>query len=257
MKTKKIIPCLDIKNGKVVKGVKFQNVSDVASPIELASYYNKSGADEIAFYDITASTENRMLFTDLLKEVSDVVSVPLIVGGGISTIADFENVLLFGASKVSINSGALNNESLISEAAKKYGSSRIVLSVDVKMVSGKYNIFKRGGTEDAKIDAIEWIKKMVDSGAGEVVVNSIDNDGVKNGFDLELLSLVLQNINAPIIASGGAGKNEHFLTLFNTLPAISAGLAASVFHFGDIKINELKEYLFENGISVRRAENGY
>lgn len=257
MKNKKIIPCLDIKNGRVVKGVKFQGLSDVASPIELASYYNKNGADEIAFYDITASTENRMLFTDLLKEVSSVVSVPLIAGGGIGTISDFERVFLLGASKVSVNSGALNNENLIGEAAKKYGSNSIVLSVDVKSVNGTYNVFKRGGTEDTKIDAIEWIKKMVDCGAGEVVVNSIDNDGVKNGFDLELLALVLENISVPVIASGGAGESEHFLTLFKSLPAISAGLAASVFHFGDIKIHELKEYLQKNGVSVRRTENEY
>ncbi len=257
MKTKKIIPCLDVKNGRVVKGVKFQGVSDVASPVELADYYNKNGADEITFYDIAASNENRMLFTNILKEVSSVVSVPLIVGGGIRTIADFENAFECGASKVSVNSGALNSPKLINEAAKKYGSSRIVLSVDVKKVNNKYTIFKKGGTENTEIDALEWAKRMVNSGAGEVVVNSIDKDGVRNGFDLELLALILDNISVPVIASGGAGESEHFLALFKSLPSVSAGLAASVFHFGDIKINELKEYLFNNGINVRRAKDEY
>lgn len=253
MITKRIIPCLDVKNGRVVKGVNFEGLNDVASPVRLASYYSDSGADELVFYDITASHENRALFTDVLREVASNVFIPLTVGGGISSLEDFDRVLNCGADKVSVNSGAVNNPDLIREAANKYGSQCVVLSVDVKRVDKGFHVYKNGGRIDTGMDALEWIKSSVELGAGELVVNSIDTDGVKNGFDTEFLGLVLGSVNIPVIASGGAGKREHFLELFKTLPSVDAGLAASVFHFGEIKINELKDYLHGNGINVRRT----
>lgn len=253
MAVKRIIPCLDVKNGRVVKGIKFEGLSDVDSPVALASYYNDNGADELVFYDITASYENRPLFTDILNEVASKVTVPLTVGGGIGSLKDFDRVLKCGADKVSVNSGAINDSALISKAAKKYGSQRVVLSVDIKRVGREFHVFKNGGRIDTKIDALEWIKYSVDNGAGEVVVNSIDTDGIKRGFDIALLKLVLDTVDVPVIASGGAGNKEHFLELFKALPAIDAGLAASVFHFGEVKISELKSYLSENGINVRRT----
>lgn len=251
MITKRIIPCLDVKNGRVVKGVNFQGLNDVSSPIELARYYSDNGADELVFYDITASFEERKLFTDILRAVASEIFIPLTVGGGISTIDDFDRVLKCGADKVSVNSGAISNPKLIEEAAKKYGNQCVVLSVDVKRVDGKFKVFAKGGRENTRIDALEWIKNGVEQGAGEIVVNSIDTDGVKKGFDIEMLRAVLEVVNVPVIASGGAGCTEDFIDLFKLLPTIDAGLAASVFHFGEIKINDLKKTLKENDIVVR------
>lgn len=251
MITKRIIPCLDVKNGRVVKGVNFQGLSDVSSPVELGKYYSDNGADELVFYDITASCEQRKLFTDVLKEVASTIFIPLTVGGGINTLDDFDRVLKCGADKVSVNSGAIKNPDFIYQAAKRYGNQCVVLSVDAKRVDGKFTVFAKGGRENTGIDAIEWIKRGVDNGAGEIVLNSIDTDGVKKGFDIEMLKAVCDVVSVPVIASGGAGKAEDFIELFNTLPKVDAGLAASIFHFGEVKINELKEILFENGIPVR------
>ncbi len=251
MITKRIIPCLDVKDGRVVKGVNFEGLNDVSDPVTLAEYYSDCGADELVFYDITASSEGRKLFTDILTRAASRVFIPLTVGGGISTLSDFDRVLKCGADKVSVNSGALNNPDIIEQAAKLYGSQCVVLSVDAKRVGGSYRVFAKGGRVDTGLDAIEWIKRGENSGAGEIVLNSIDTDGVKNGFDLEMLRAVSDVVKIPVIASGGAGKMEDFLTLFRTLDRVDAGLAASVFHFGEIKISELKRYLKDNGIPVR------
>lgn len=251
MITKRIIPCLDVKNGRVVKGKNFLGLNDVDSPVKLASEYSASGADELVFYDITASFEERKLFTDILKEAASNVFIPLTVGGGINTVDDFSRVLDSGADKVSVNSGAIRNPKIIYEAAKKFGSQCVVLSADIKRVDGGFRVFAKGGREDTGIEAIEWLKNGVASGAGELVVNSIDTDGVRNGFDIELLQMVCDVVNVPVIASGGAGTVQHFIDLFKQVPDIDAGLAASVFHFGDIKINDLKRELKSNGINVR------
>ena len=251
MITKRIIPCLDIKNGRVVKGVNFQGLSDVSSPLELAKFYSDNGADELVFYDITASAEGRQLFTDILCQVAARIFIPLTVGGGINTVEDFDRVLKCGADKVSVNSGAIRNPNLIAEAARKYGNQCVVLSVDIKRVDGVFHVFAKGGREDTGMEAIEWIKKGVALGAGEVVVNSIDTDGVKGGFDLPLLQAVCDAVNVPVIASGGAGSVMHFVDLFHTIPEIDAGLAASVFHFGQIQIPDLKRELKDNDIIVR------
>ena len=251
MITKRIIPCLDVKDGRVVKGVNFSGLSDVSSPVELGKYYSEAGADELVFYDITASHEGRNLFTDILKEVAANVFIPLTVGGGIRTIEDFDRVLKCGADKVSVNSGAISNPKLIEEAAKKYGDQCVVLSVDVKRVNGAFRVFSKGGRENTGMEALAWIKHCVDMGAGEVVVNSIDTDGVKGGFDIPLLDLVLRQVNVPVIASGGAGSAEDFVTLFKLLPDIDAGLAASIFHFKEVEINNLKKLLKKNDILVR------
>ncbi len=251
MITKRIIPCLDVKNGRVVKGVNFASLSDVSSPVELGKYYSDSGADELVFYDITASAEGRALFTDILREVAETIFIPLTVGGGINTVDDFDRVLKCGADKVSVNSGAIRNPQLVCDAAKKYGSQCVVLSVDVKRVDGEFHVFARGGREDTGMEAIDWIRREVALGAGEVVVNSIDTDGVRNGFDLALLGRVLDAVHVPVIASGGAGSAEDFVTLFKALPQIDAGLAASVFHFGEVTIPELKRKLKEEKIEVR------
>ena len=251
MITKRIIPCLDVKNGRVVKGVNFEGLSDVASPVELAKYYSDNGADELVFYDITASTEGRSLFTDILCEAASEIFIPLTVGGGISSVADFDRVLKCGADKVSVNSGAIRNPELVYEAAKLYGDQCVVLSADVKRVDGVFRVFAKGGRENTGMEAVEWIRRCVDNGAGEVVVNSIDTDGVKEGFDLEILDKVCSAVSVPVIASGGAGKAEDFVTLFKTLPNVDAGLAASVFHFGEVKIPELKKLLNDNDIAVR------
>ena len=252
MITKRIIPCLDVKDGRVVKGVKFEGLSDVSSPVELGKYYSDCGADELVFYDITASAEGRALFTDILTEVAQNIFIPLTVGGGINTLDDFDRVLKCGADKVSVNSGAIRNPQLIEDAAKKYGDQCVVLSVDVKRVDGKFMVFAKGGRENTGMEALSWIKRCVDMGAGEVVVNSIDTDGVKEGFDLELLEQVCELVNVPVIASGGAGSIQDFVTLFNEIPTIDAGLAASIFHFGEVKISDLKDTLAENNIVVRR-----
>ena len=251
MITKRIIPCLDVKNGRVVKGVNFEGLHDVSSPIELAEYYTKSGADELVFYDITDSAEGRGLFTDILRETASRVFIPLTVGGGINTLDDFDRVLKCGADKVSVNSGAIRDPDLIRQAALRYGSQCVVLSADVKRVDGQFRVFGRGGRDDTGMEAIAWIKKCVDLGAGEIVVNSIDTDGVKGGFDLEMLEAVCNAVSVPVIASGGAGKVEDFTRLFQTLPGVDAGLAASVFHFGQIAIPDLKAELRKNGILVR------
>ncbi len=251
MITKRIIPCLDVKDGRVVKGVNFQGLHDVNSPVELAEYYTKSGADELVFYDITASAEGRGLFTDILRQTASRVFIPLTVGGGINTLEDFDRVLKCGADKVSVNSGAIRDPDLIRQAALRYGSQCVVLSADVKRVEGQFRVFARGGRDDTGMEAIGWIKHCVDLGAGEVVVNSIDTDGVKGGFDLEMLAAVCQAVKVPVIASGGAGKVQDFVDLFQALPGVDAGLAASVFHFGEIAIPHLKNTLRDHGIPVR------
>ena len=251
MITKRIIPCLDVKNGRVVKGVNFEGLNDVASPVELAQYYSSCGADELVFYDITASAEGRALFTDILTETASKVFIPLTVGGGINTVADFDRVLKCGADKVSVNSGAIRNPDLIYEAAKLYGDQCVVISADVKRQDGAFRVYAKGGREDTGMEAISWIKRCVDNGAGEVVLNSIDTDGVKGGFDLEMLEAVSNAVNVPVIASGGAGKIEDFITLFRTLPKVDAGLAASIFHFGEVKIADLKAAMAKAGIPTR------
>ena len=253
MITKRIIPCLDVKNGRVVKGVNFQGLRDLSSPVELGKYYSDSGADELVFYDITASAEGRRLFTDVLTEVARTIFIPLTVGGGINTLDDFDRVLKCGADKVSVNSGAIRDPRLILEAAKRYGDQCVVLSADVKRVDGVFHVFARGGREDTGMEAIAWIKKGVELGAGEVVLNSIDTDGVKRGFDLEMLEAVCDAVSVPVIASGGAGGIDDFVTLFKTLPKVDAGLAASIFHFGEVTIPALKAALKENDIPVREV----
>ena len=251
MITKRIIPCLDVRDGRVVKGVNFEGLRDVNSPVALAEYYSGSGADELVFYDITASAEGRALFTDILRETASRVFIPLTVGGGINTLEDFDRVLKCGADKVSVNSGAIKNPALIGEAAKRYGDQCVVLSVDIKRMDGQFRVFARGGRENTGIEALEWIERGVDAGAGEVVVNSIDTDGVKGGFDLEMLEAVCERVNVPVVASGGAGSIADFVTLFKSVPEVSAGLAASIFHFGEVKIAELKRELAKNNINVR------
>ena len=251
MITKRIIPCLDVKNGRVVKGTNFEGLRDVSSPVELAKYYSEVGADELVFYDITASAEGRALFTDILTEVASTVFIPLTVGGGINTLDDFDRVLKCGADKVSVNSGAIRNPSLVEQAAKRYGDQCVVLSADIKRVDGVFRVFAKGGRENTGMEAVEWIRRCVGMGAGEVVVNSIDTDGVKQGFDIEMLQAVLNAVDVPVIASGGAGCAAHFVELFKKLPTVDAGLAASVFHFGEVPIPELKKLLRENGTPTR------
>lgn len=253
MITKRIIPCLDVRAGRVVKGVNFEGLNDVSSPVELGKYYSDHGADELVFYDITASFEQRKLFTDILREVAENIFIPLTVGGGINTLEDFDRVLKCGADKVSVNSGAIRNPDLVREAAKRYGNQCVVLSADVKRVDGRFMLFAKGGRENTGMDAIQWIRRCVDAGAGEVVVNSIDTDGVKRGFDLEMLQAVCDCVSVPVIASGGAGCMEDFVTLFHKLPKVDAGLAASIFHFGEVSIEELKENLERQNIPVRRV----
>jgi len=251
MITKRIIPCLDVKNGRVVKGTNFQGLSDVSDPVALGKFYSDNGADELVFYDITASFEGRKLFTDILQKVASTIFIPLTVGGGINTVEDFDRVLKCGADKVSVNSGAIRNPDLILQAARKYGDQCVVLSADVKRVDGEFRVFAKGGREDTGMEAISWIKRCVGMGAGEVVLNSIDTDGVKQGFDLEMLDAVSNAVDVPVIASGGAGCMEDFVKLFRTLPKVDAGLAASIFHFGQVQIPDLKAYLAQNNINVR------
>ena len=251
MITKRIIPCLDVKDGRVVKGVNFLGLADVSSPVKLAEYYSSCGADELVFYDITASAEGRKLFTDILTQVASRIFIPLTVGGGINTVDDFDRVLKCGADKVSVNSGAIRDPSLVRDAAHKYGDQCVVLSADVKRVDGEFRVFAKGGREDTGMEAISWIKRCVSMGAGEIVVNSIDTDGVKKGFDLEMLDAVCSAVNVPVIASGGAGGIDDFVKLFKALPGVDAGLAASIFHFGEVKIKDLKQTLRDNDIIVR------
>lgn len=251
MITKRIIPCLDVRDGRVVKGVNFEGLRDVSSPVTLAEYYSRCGADELVFYDITASAEGRKLFTDILTETAKRVFIPLTVGGGINTPEDFDRVLKCGADKVSVNSGAIRNPDLVRVAAERYGNQCVVLSADVKRVDGVFRVFAKGGRENTGMEAIGWIRRCVAAGAGEVVVNSIDTDGVKGGFDLEMLDAVCQAVDVPVIASGGAGRIEDFITLFQTLPRVDAGLAASIFHFGTVKIDDLKTQMKAAGIPAR------
>ena len=251
MITKRIIPCLDVRDGRVVKGINFEGIRDVNSPVELASYYSSCGADELVFYDITASSDGRKLFTDILRETASKVFIPLTVGGGINSLDDFDRVLKCGADKVSVNSGAIRNPSLVKEAAFRYGSQCVVISADVKRVDGVFRVFAKGGRENTGLEAVKWISDCVRNGAGEVVLNSIDTDGVKKGFDLEMLDAVCNAVNVPVIASGGAGCIEDFVTLFKALPKVDAGLAASIFHFGEVSVSELKRVLLENGIPAR------
>lgn len=251
MLAKRIIPCLDVRNSKVVKGVNFEGVKDVEDPVALARFYNESGADELVFYDITATYDNRALFTDILKEVAGQIFIPLTVGGGINTLDDFDRVLKSGADKVSVNSGAIKNPALIAEAAKRYGDQCVVLSMDVKRVGSAFHLFARGGRDDTGLDALEWARMGQENGAGEIVVNSIDTDGVKKGFDIELLQKICARVSVPVIASGGAGCIEDFITLFQTVPGVDAGLAASIFHFKEVSIADLKAALLQNNILVR------
>ena len=251
MITKRIIPCLDVKNGRVVKGKNFKGLADVDSPVALGKFYSDCGADELVFYDITASAEGRKLFTDVLTEVAKTVFIPLTVGGGINTLDDFDRVLKCGADKVSVNSGAIRDPQLIYEAAKRYGSQCVVLSADVKRVDGGYRVFAKGGREDTGLDAAEWVRRGVGLGAGEIVLNSIDTDGVKKGFDLEMLTDVCGSLKIPVIASGGAGCIEDFIKLFKTLPFVDAGLAASIFHYGEVQIQDLKSRMAAEGIEAR------
>ncbi len=250
MLAKRIIPCLDVRDGRVVKGTNFTGLRDISDPVELARYYNDSGADELVFYDITASAEGRKLFTDILRRTAAEVFIPLTVGGGINTVDDFDRVLKCGADKVSVNSGAIANPALIGEAAKKYGDQCVVLSMDVKRVDGRFRVFAKGGREDTGLDALEWAARGVGDGAGEIVLNSIDTDGVKQGFDLEMLDALAARVSVPIIASGGAGNMEHFAELF-AHPGIDAGLAASIFHSRQVDIKELKRYLRGKGVEMR------
>ena len=251
MITKRIIPCLDVRDGRVVKGVNFEGLRDVDSPVALAEYYTNNGADELVFYDITASAEGRALFTDILRETASRVFIPLTVGGGINTLDDFDRVLKCGADKVSVNSGAIRDPSLIGAAAKRYGDQCVVLSVDIKRVDGEFRVFARGGRDDTGMEALGWIERCVAAGAGEVVVNSIDTDGVKGGFDLEMLDAVCSRVRVPVVASGGAGGIRDFVALFRSVPRVSAGLSASIFHFGEVAIPDLKRELAANGINVR------
>ena len=250
MITKRIIPCLDVRNGRVVKGKNFEGIQDVSDPVEMAKFYNREGADELVFYDITASVEERGLFTDILRKVASEIFIPLTVGGGINTLEDFDRVLKCGADKVSVNSGAIRNPNIIGQAAKQYGDQCVVLSLDIKRVDGVFRLFAKGGRENTGIDALQWAVAGVNSGAGELVVNSIDTDGVKGGFDLELLDAIAARVNVPIIASGGAGKMEDFSELFSH-EGIDAGLAASIFHYKEIRIKDLKKYLRDQGVEVR------
>ncbi|MBO5543646.1 MAG: imidazole glycerol phosphate synthase subunit HisF [Oscillospiraceae bacterium] len=252
MLTKRIIPCLDVRDGRVVKGTKFEQIRDVDNPVRLAEFYSDNGADELVFYDITASYEGRALFTDILRETASRVFIPLTVGGGINSVEDFDRVLKCGADKVSVNSGAIRNPDLITGAAQKYGSQCVVLSVDAKRVGGQFRVFSHGGRVDTGLDALEWIRDGISCGAGEIVLNSIDTDGVKNGFDIEMLRAVTEISSVPVVASGGAGSAKDFVTLFQEVPGVDAGLAASIFHFGEVQIPELKNLLAEKNIPVRR-----
>lgn len=255
MIAKRIIPCLDVKNGRVVKGVNFEGIQDVADPVDMAHFYNDSGADELVFYDITASAEGRSLFTDVLRRTAAEIFIPLTVGGGINEVSDFERVLSCGADKVSVNSGAIRNPDLIESAAKRYGNQCVVLSMDIKRVNGQFRLFAKGGRVDTGIDALEWARQGQERGAGELVVNSIDTDGVKGGFDLEMLSEIAKRVSIPIIASGGAGNMEHFNTLFQSVPGVDAGLAASIFHRREVSIEDLKRYLAGKGVPMRIIQN--
>lgn len=254
MFTKRIVPCLDVRDGKVVKGTKFKDIKEVDDPVELAKYYNEQGADELVFYDITASHEGRGIFIDIVKETAKEVFIPFAVGGGVSTVDDFQALLRAGADKISINSSAVKNPDLIKEAAEKFGSQCVVLSIDAKKIGDKkWTVVINGGRVDTGMDVIEWAKKGVELGAGEIVLNSIETDGVKGGYDIELMQEVGKAVNVPLIASGGAGTKEHFKEVLSEGGA-DAALAASVFHFKEILIPELKDYLISEGIPMRKVD---
>ncbi|WP_080875415.1 imidazole glycerol phosphate synthase subunit HisF [Oceanobacillus timonensis] len=251
MLAKRIIPCLDVDKGRVVKGKKFQDIKDVANPVELAARYNKEGADELVFYDITASSEERNIFLDVVENVAREIAIPFMVGGGIRTIQDIHSVLHAGADKVSINSAAVQRPELITESSDKFGSQCTVLSIDAKKTSdGAFHVFINGGRKDTEMDAVEWAKQGEALGAGELVVNAMDADGEKNGYQIELTKKIADAVNIPVIASGGAGKPEHFAKAF--AEGVDAALAASVFHYEEIPIQELKNYLSSQGIPMRR-----
>lgn len=251
MITKRIIPCLDVNRGRVVKGVRFEEIKDVEDPVTLARFYSESGADELVFYDITASNEDRKFFVETIERTADVLRIPLTVGGGVRSLEDFQQLLWAGADKISINSAAVADPTLITEAALRYGNQCVVLSMDVKQVEpGRWEVYTRGGRNATGMDAVEWAIKGVELGAGELVLNSIDSDGVREGYDLALNRTVSELVEVPVIASGGAGTMMHFLEVL-TVGKADAALAASVFHFGDIRIPELKAWLSSKNVLMR------
>ena len=250
MLAKRIIPCLDVKDGRVVKGVKFLNLRDAGDPVEIAKGYSDLGADEIVFLDITASHEKRGTIVDVVKKTAEVVFVPLTVGGGISSLDDMKRILDAGADKVSINSAAVRNPDLITEGAHKYGSQCIVVAIDAKWNGSFYEVYLNGGRIPTGLDAVKWAQKAVSLGAGELLVTSMDTDGDKKGFELNLTSQIAKSVNVPVIASGGAGTMEHFYDVF-TKGCADAGLAASIFHYKELEIKDLKEYLRDKGVEVR------
>lgn len=251
MLTKRIIPCLDVDHGRVVKGKKFKDIQDVADPVELGRYYSEQGADELVFYDITASYEERDIFINIVEKVAEAIRIPFTIGGGISRVEDFRKVLMAGADKVSVNSSAVKNPQLIRDAALKFGNQCVVLSIDAKRNnSGSWDVYVKGGRENTGIDAIEWAKRGQELGAGEICINSIDTDGVKRGYDLELNRKLSEILTIPVIASGGAGEKAHFSEVLKA--GADAALAASVFHYKEIPIPELKTYLAGEGIAVRK-----
>lgn len=251
MLAKRIIPCLDVRNGRVVKGKQFKDIIDVDAPEKLGKYYSDNGADELVFYDITASSDERKTSLEFVKRVADEINIPFSVGGGVSSLSDFREILRNGADKVSVNSAAVRNPELIREASERFGAQCVVLSIDAKKnETGSWTVFTKGGREDTGLDAIEWAVRGVSLGAGEIVVNSIDRDGMKDGYDTELLSQITSRVRVPVIASGGAGEMKHFKEVVEKSD-VDGILAASVFHFGEINIIELKQYLKANGIEVR------
>lgn len=256
MHTKRIITCLDVNNNRVVKGINFVNLRDAGDPVEVAAAYDKAGADELVFLDITASSDNRKTVVDMVRRVAERVFIPFTVGGGIRTVEDFKVLLREGADKISINSAAINNPNLISDAADKFGSQCVVVAIDAKRRAegSGFNIYKNGGRVDMGIDAVEWAIKVEKLGAGEILLTSMDCDGTKDGYDIELTKAISQNVSIPVIASGGAGKKEHFLEALIDGNA-EAVLAASLFHYKELEINDLKKYLHESGVPVRYVEN--
>jgi cyclase len=251
MLARRIIPCLDVRNGRVVKGKQFTDIIDVDAPEVLGKYYSDNGADELVFYDITASSDERKTSLEFVKKVADEINIPFSVGGGVSTIDDFTDILRKGADKVSVNSSAVKNPELIREASEKFGAQCVVLSIDAKKNNlGSWSVYVKGGREKTDLDAVEWAVKGVELGAGEIVVNSIDEDGMKNGYDIDLLKAITERVRVPVIASGGAGEMKHFKEAVENAD-VDGILAASVFHFGEISIKDLKKYLKSEGIEIR------